>query len=253
MLTRLSCCLLLTSMFGAAEAGECTGNPSAIGTSRVISLDARTFHAGDLQAMLADRELVLTFDDGPLPPSTDKILKVLAAECVRATFFIVGEMADDSPAEVLRALRAGHTVGTHTQTHPHLPTLPFDGALKEIDAGITSTRRALGGDAALAPFFRPPYLETTPEIEASLTARGIAIWNFGWLFDDWTDVSVDELVARVVKRAESEGKGVIILHDIWPVTARAVPRLLNELKQRGFRIVHVTWAHRGRPTIGLSH
>ncbi len=172
-----------------------------------------------------------------------RFLRVLSAECVQATFFIVGEMADDSPEEVRRAARAGHTIGTHTQTHPHLAALPFDRALKEIDDGIASTKRALGNDAAVTPFFRPPYLEITPQIESRLAGRGIVIWNFGWLFDDWTRVSADELVARVLRRAESERKGVIILHDIWPVTARALPRLLKELKQRGFRIVHVTWGN----------
>jgi peptidoglycan/xylan/chitin deacetylase (PgdA/CDA1 family) len=240
-LARFLCCLLLASTISTAEAADCPGNPHAIGPSRVVSLDAHSFRGGNLQDLLADKELVLSFDDGPLPPSTDKILKVLKAECVQATFFIVGEMANDSPEEVLRAARAGHTIGTHTQTHPHLRALPLDLAFKEIDDGMASTKRALGNAAKIAPFFRPPYLEITPEIKDRLNDHGIVVWDFGWLFDDWTQLSVDELVARVVRRAEDERKGVIILHDIWPVTARALPRLLKELKQRGFHIVHVTW------------
>lgn len=239
----LGCCLLLACANVAARAGECAGHPQAIGTSRVITLDAQALHAITLPNLLADKELVLTFDDGPLPPSTDQILSVLAAECVQATFFIVGEMANDSPEQVIRAARAGHSIGTHTQTHPHLPALGFDRAVAEIDGGIASTKRALGERGSLAPFFRPPYLEITPQLKSHLMAHGIVTWDFGWLFDDWTKVSADALVARVVKRAEDERKGVIILHDIWPVTARALPRLLRQLKDRGFRIVHVKWVN----------
>jgi peptidoglycan/xylan/chitin deacetylase (PgdA/CDA1 family) len=213
-------------------------NPNAIGTSRVITLNTRT---SDLKLALQDKELVLTFDDGPLPPSTDTILNALAAECVKATFFIVGEMANDSPDQVLRAARLGHTIGTHTQTHPHLTTLPLHQATKEIEDGISSTAKALKSEKTLAPFFRPPYLEVSPELQAYLASRGLLVWNFGWLFDDWTDISAGALITNVLRRVEEERKGVIILHDIWPVTAQALPQLLEGLKQRGFRIVHVAW------------
>src|SRR3954470_17598936 len=106
-----------------ALAGACPGNPHALGTSRTIAVDPREH--GRIGTMdyaetlpLADHEVVLTFDDGPIPPYTTRVLDILAAECVHATYFIVGEMAKEYPALVRRAYDEGHTIGTHSMNHP---------------------------------------------------------------------------------------------------------------------------------------
>ena len=110
-------------MAGAVGASECPGNPNAIGTSRTIVVDPVEHpRLGSLQYRetlpLEDHEVVLTFDDGPLPPKTNHVLDTLAHECVKATFFLVGEMATNYPDLVHRIEAAGHSIGTHTQSHP---------------------------------------------------------------------------------------------------------------------------------------
>ncbi len=85
---------------------------------------------------LQDHEVVLTFDDGPLPPYTANVLDALAAECVKANFFVVGQMARAYPALVQREYREGHTIGTHTEHHLFLPHLSEEAATKEITDGI---------------------------------------------------------------------------------------------------------------------
>ena len=125
------------ALFTAAVAAECPGNPSALGTGRVIAVDPMEHRRLGLQQYqetlpLHDHEVVLTFDDGPLPPHTSKVLDALAAECVKANFFIIGQMARAYPALVQREYREGHTIGTHTEHHRLLNHLSPEAATKEI-------------------------------------------------------------------------------------------------------------------------
>jgi peptidoglycan/xylan/chitin deacetylase (PgdA/CDA1 family) len=114
---------------------------------------------------LADKEVVLTFDDGPLPPHSNKILDILTMECVKATFFIIGRMARQFPDVVRREYAAGYTIGAHSQNHPlRFQKLSADHLHHEIDGGIASVRAALGDPKHLAPFFRVPGLNRTDEI-----------------------------------------------------------------------------------------
>jgi peptidoglycan/xylan/chitin deacetylase (PgdA/CDA1 family) len=240
---------------GSAYA-ECPGNPNAIGTSRVLTIDPREYsQIGTINyeetLPLQDHELVLTFDDGPLSPYTDQILQTLAAECVKATFFIVGEMARDAPGLVRRAYSEGHSVGSHTQTHPHLPNLTFRIARKQIEDGINSTIAALKDPEALSPFFRAPYLEMTDRLEHYLASRKIAVWSIDFQADDWKPISADQVTALALKRIEVAHKGILLLHDAEPRTPAALVKLLRELKVRGYKIVHVV-AAAGKKTTSTS-
>ena len=107
----------------SARAQTCPGNPNALGTTRVLALDPHEYprvgamdHAVALP--LADKEVVLTFDDGPVPRYSNQILDILAAQCVKATFFMVGEMALAHPSTARRVFTEGHTIGTHSEDHP---------------------------------------------------------------------------------------------------------------------------------------
>src|SRR3954467_7700157 len=159
-------CLGLVGCIAAhpASAAECPGNRNALGTSRTLVVDPRQHpRIGTMQYAetlpLRDHEVVLTFDDGPLPRNTNQILAILASQCVKATFFTVGRMARSFPEGVRKLVEAGHSVGTHTQNHPsRMDQLPIGRAKEEIDEGIASVRAALGDDAKLAPFFRVPGL-----------------------------------------------------------------------------------------------
>jgi peptidoglycan/xylan/chitin deacetylase (PgdA/CDA1 family) len=229
----------------AANAAECPGNPYALGTSRVMTIDpARYPRLGTVQypetLPLEDKEVVLTFDDGPLPPYTNRILEILAAECVKANYFLIGKMARGYPDLVKRIAAEGHTVGTHSQNH----SLAFDRMAAnefrtEIEDGIASVGAALGDRNALAPFFRIPGLLRAEGVEDYLRSRRLTAWSADVTGDDWKHISAAEVVKRTISRLEENRRGIILLHDIQPATALALPNLLKELKARGYRVVLV--------------
>src|SRR5580700_2221824 len=229
----------------AAAAADCPGHPNALGTSRTLVVDPREHpRIGTMQypetLPLADHEVVLTFDDGPLPRYSNQVLEILAAQCVKATFFTIGRMASASPEGVRKLAAAGHSIGTHTQNHPlTMNHIPIDRAKQEIDDGIASVKAALGDDTALAPFFRLPGLLRADGVEDYLASLGIQIWSADFLADDWRHVSSSRVYDLAIKRLEEKGKGILLLHDIHARTVAALPRILQELKARGFRIVHV--------------
>jgi peptidoglycan/xylan/chitin deacetylase (PgdA/CDA1 family) len=237
----------------AASAGDCPGNPDALGTERVLVVDPMVHRrVGTMQyhesLPLADKEVVLTFDDGPLPPYTDRILQSLAAECVKATFFMVGRQAQAFPAAVRRVYNEGHTVASHSQNHPRIFTrLRSPAAAQEVELGIQSVHHALGDPNALSPFFRFPGLGRSQAIESYLAGRGMMTWSADFLADDWTHISAQQVLHRALERLEKKGKGILLLHDIQPATALMLPHLLRELKARGYRVVHVVPAGVDRP------
>jgi peptidoglycan/xylan/chitin deacetylase (PgdA/CDA1 family) len=235
---------VLVATVNSVIAADCPGHPDAIGTSRVLTVDPaqyRSIATTGLSQMLPlrDHELVLTFDDGPKPGATDKVLDALAAQCAKATFFIIGEMAKNSPELVRRAFDEGHAIGTHTETHPHLSELPDDQARLEIDRGFDDAAAALGPKRAVSPFFRAPYLDITDALERYLGDRGTVLWGADFQADDWSDFSGDDMVKLVLGRIEAVGRGVLVLHDVMAPTVEGLPRLLRELHARGYHVVQV--------------
>jgi peptidoglycan/xylan/chitin deacetylase (PgdA/CDA1 family) len=244
---------VLAGATASAVAAECPGNPEALGTSRVITVDpAEHTRIGTMQyhetLPLADHEVVLTFDDGPLPPYTNRVLETLAAQCVKATFFMVGRQARAYPDMVRKVYNEGHTVASHSQNHPLIFTrLSMAAAENEIEQGRASVAAGLGDERALAPFFRFPGLGRSNAIEDYLAAHGLMTWSADFPADDWMRISAQQVLKRALDRLEHKGKGVLLLHDIQPRTALALPVLLRELKARGYRIVHVVPAGPERP------
>lgn len=192
---------------------------------------------------LRDHEVVLTFDDGPLPPYTERVLNTLAAECVHATFFVIGSMAKAYPDAVRRALREGHTIATHSQAHRILGRrLSALDAEQDYETGAATVAAVLGSRNAIAPFYRFPGLGRSTAVEQYLEARGITVWSADFPADDWTHISAEQITARALARLERKGRGILLLHDIQPATAKTLPGLLRELKARHFKIVHVVAA-----------
>jgi peptidoglycan/xylan/chitin deacetylase (PgdA/CDA1 family) len=248
------CLGLLTCITAqAASAADCPGHPGALGTSRTLVVDPREHpRIGTMQYAetlpLADHEVVLTFDDGPLPRNSSQVLDILASQCVKATFFTIGRMAQAYPEGVRKLRDAGHSIGTHTQDHPlDMKRMPIERAKQEIDEGIASVKAALGDDAALAPFFRIPGLSRADGVEDYLASQGIQIWSADFLADDWRHISSSRVYDFAMKRLEDKGRGILLLHDIQARTVAALPRILRELKARGYRIVHVVPATSERP------
>jgi peptidoglycan/xylan/chitin deacetylase (PgdA/CDA1 family) len=230
------------------SAADCPGNPGALGTSRTLVVDPREHpRIGSMQYAetlpLQDHEVVLTFDDGPLPPHSNQVLDILASQCVKATFFIIGRMARGFPEGVRKVRDAGHSIGTHSQNHPlSMNRMPIERAQQEIDDGIAATTAALGDGGGLSPFFRIPGLLRAEAVEDYLASQGIQTWSADFPADDWRHVSSARVYDLAMKRLEAKGKGILLLHDIQARTVAALPRILHDLKARGYRIVHVVSA-----------
>jgi peptidoglycan-N-acetylglucosamine deacetylase len=239
----LSVCIL-AGVSVSASAETCPGNPDALGTSRVLTINPGEFTLlGTMQYKqtlpLKDHEVVITFDDGPLPLYTNIILDTLASQCVRATYFLVGQMARAYPSVVRRIYNEGHTIGTHSQAHPHFEHLSMRRVEREVDGGINSVTAALGDAKALSPFFRIPYLGRTNAIEQFLERKQLVTWSADVDTNDWWRGSTEAIVQRAMRRLNAQGSGIILMHDIHRKTAIALPILLKELKANGYNVVHV--------------
>jgi peptidoglycan/xylan/chitin deacetylase (PgdA/CDA1 family) len=236
-----------------ALAADCPGNPNALGTGRVLALDPRELpRIGTIQYArslpLRDKEVVLTFDDGPMPPYSNRVLEVLAEQCVKANYFIIGRMARGYPDLLRRIHAAGHVIGTHSQNHPlAFERMPLAAVQAEIEQGIASVTAALANRQAVAPFFRIPGLLRAPQVESYLQTRGLATFSADVVADDWKHLTAAEVVRRAIARLEEKGKGILLLHDIQPATALALPELLRQLKAHGYRVVQVVPASRETP------
>jgi peptidoglycan-N-acetylglucosamine deacetylase len=237
----------------AAFAEDCPGHPDALGTSRTLVVDPREHpRIGAMQYSqtlpLRDHEVVLTFDDGPLPKNSNQVLRILADECVKATFFNIGVQALANPESVRKYVAAGHTVGSHSQHHPlTFNKMSLEQAKQEIDGGIASITAALGDPTQLAPFFRIPGLLRADAAEQYAASQGLMVWSADFLADDWRHISSARVFDLAIKRLEARGRGIILLHDIQARTVAALPKILHELKVRGYHIVHVVPATPTRP------
>ncbi|UWU89914.1 polysaccharide deacetylase family protein [Bradyrhizobium sp. CB1015] len=228
------------------EAAECP-RKDALGTSRVLRVDPKTYPRVGLKSFpqtlpLADREVVLTFDDGPNPPTTSKVLAALAQECVRATFFLIGQHASEHPDMVKRIAREGHTVGHHSFSHPFMGHIPFEKATADIDRGIAADEMALHGTSTTTPstpFFRFPYFESTQAQLDLLQSRGIIVFGADLWASDWEEMTPEQQLKLVTERLAASGKGIILFHDNKARTAAMMPAFLRYLRENSYRVVHI--------------
>jgi peptidoglycan/xylan/chitin deacetylase (PgdA/CDA1 family) len=248
-----ACALLLFAHTAAAQQAPCPGNPEALGTARVLDVDVTTTpRIGRKQfpvtLLLQPGEFVLTFDDGPWPTTTPRVLATLRHECVKATFFLVGRQADAAPALVRATFADGHSIGTHSYSHPLLSKMPLPQAEDQIDHGIAAANRALTDRGQAAPFFRFPGFASSPALLDRLQQRGIVVFGADLWASDWLPMSPDQELALVMRRVHATGRGILLLHDTKAQTAAMLPSLLRTLKQQGYRIVHVVPSGR-RPAL----
>jgi peptidoglycan-N-acetylglucosamine deacetylase len=239
--------LAVATIATAAQAAPpCPGNADALGTARVLDVDAATTpRVGSKQfpqtLPLAPKEVVLTFDDGPWPGTTERILEALRQECVRATFFLIGRNALARPALAQRELAEGHTVAYHSFSHPMLDRMPVAAAQDDIDHGIAAVNSALYGKAERAPataFFRFPYFASSPPLLDWLEHRRMAVFGADLWASDWNPMTPDQELALVLGRVEASQGGIVLFHDTKAQTAAMLPAFLRALKARGFAVVH---------------
>jgi peptidoglycan/xylan/chitin deacetylase (PgdA/CDA1 family) len=221
---------------------QCT-NPNALGVGRTVEIDTTGGpgfgfeHFKELD-FLKDKEVVLTFDDGPWEKNTPMVLKALADECTTGIFFEIGKHATYYPEIAKQVYAAGHTIGTHTWSHATLvdKKLNEDQRKEEIEKGISAVKWALGG-VSPAPFFRFPALQHPPEMVTYLGTRNIAMFSCDLDSFDFKARNAQQVIDVTFKKLDKLGKGIILMHDFHKHTAEALPALLRKLKAEGYKVV----------------
>jgi peptidoglycan/xylan/chitin deacetylase (PgdA/CDA1 family) len=236
----------LIACTAAAQAADCP-RAGALGTSRVLAVDAAHYLRVGLKSFpqtlpLDDHEVVLTFDDGPWPPTTPRVLAALAKECVRATFFLIGKPASEHPELARRIAAEGHTIGHHTWLHRSLMRIKSSATTEEIDHGISAVEKALHGvptSTPSTPFFRFPGFETTPATLDLLQSRGIVVFGADLWASDWNPMTPAQQLKLLTGRLKLTRKGIILLHDPKAQTAAMLPDFLRYLRDNHYRVVHL--------------
>jgi peptidoglycan/xylan/chitin deacetylase (PgdA/CDA1 family) len=220
--------------------------PGGMGLSRIVEIDTTGGPAFGFQHFkqydfLRDKEVVLTFDDGPWPENTPAVVKALTDECLKATFFEIGKHASWHPEITKQVIEAGMTVGSHTWGHKDLARNPYakdmDQAEQEIEMGVSAVHMA--ANAPIAPFFRFPDLQHTSQLMTYLGERNIAAFSTDIDSRDFKFHQPEQVIKSVMSQLEKRGKGIILMHDFKRATAEALPELLRQLKAGGYKVVHM--------------
>lgn len=226
----------------AAPAKAACANPDALGIGRIVEIDTTGgpgfgFEHFKQLDFLREKEVVLTFDDGPWPNNTPAVLKALADQCTTGIFFAIGKHATYHPEILRQVAAAGHTIGAHTWSHANLNGKKMTEAMakEEIEKGFSAVKWALG--AAPAPFFRFPALQHPPAMVTYLGTRNIAMFSCDIDSFDFKSRNPQQVIDTVMKKLDRLGKGIILMHDFQKHTAEALPELLRRLKAGGYKVV----------------
>jgi len=221
--------------------------PGGMGLARIVEIDTTGgpgfgFEHFKQYDFLRDKEVVLTFDDGPWPGNTPAVLKALADECLKATFFEIGEHATWHPEITKQVIAAGMTVGSHTWSHKDLARNPYakdiEQAKQEIELGFSAVHAAAGG-GKVAPFFRFPALQHPPQLLSYMAERNIGVFSTDIDSRDFKLHKPEDVIKSVMTQLEKHGKGIILMHDFKHHTAEALPELIRQLKAGGYKVVHM--------------
>jgi peptidoglycan/xylan/chitin deacetylase (PgdA/CDA1 family) len=238
---------LALSVAAAQAAPSCPANADALGTARILTVDpAKTLRVGRKHfpqtLALRPKEVVLTFDDGPEPKSTPRVLEALKHECVKASFFLLGRSALAHPELARRELTEGHTVAHHSYQHPILDRMPVAAAQAEIDRGFAAVDKALygrSGDRPATPFFRFPGFASSPALLDYLETLGIVVFGADLWASDWNPMTPAQQLKLVLDRINVTQGGIILFHDTKQQTAKMLPDFLRALKSQDYTVVHV--------------
>lgn len=242
--------LIAFAVFGfattaVAQDTQCSDKSRGLPVSRVVEIDPTGGPLyGELsrfakeESFLQPKEVVLTFDDGPMPWITKSILDTLDTYCTKATFFSVGQMAIAYPNSVKDVVARGHTLGTHTWSHPlNLRRLSLEKAKDQIERGFAAVAMAAG--KPIAPFFRFPGLSDSDPLLAHLQSRGVASFTVDVVSNDSYIGDARRLADYTIRQIEQRQGGIVLFHDIKAATAKALPTILAALKDKGYKVVHL--------------
>jgi peptidoglycan/xylan/chitin deacetylase (PgdA/CDA1 family) len=235
--------MMLTDIAAAQSAPELCANPNGIGVARIVEIDTtggpgfgfEQFKAYDF---LRDKEVVLTFDDGPWPGNTPAVLRALADQCTKALFFPIGKHASWHPEILKQVAAAGHTIGSHTWSHKDLSKLSEQEARDEIEKGIAAVAIALGSKPGSA-FFRFPALRSPEPLLKYVGTRNLGVFSTDLDSFDFKIHNPEQVIKSVMAKLNKRGKAIILMHDFQQSTAHALPELLKQLKDGGYRVVQI--------------
>jgi peptidoglycan-N-acetylglucosamine deacetylase len=193
-----------------------------------------------LRRLPSDNTIALTFDDGPNPAVTPRLLELLDSHQARATFFLIGQFARACPGIVREIADRGHTIGNHTETHPSLVFLPT----RRVVAELAACQRSIAAITGTAPsLMRPPFGARGPQLRAALEKTGlkqVVTWTL--LGRDWSPRGKQRLIPRL---ARVRGGDIVVFHDGSHTmlnadrmdTLRALEHWLPRWKDSGLRAV----------------
>jgi peptidoglycan/xylan/chitin deacetylase (PgdA/CDA1 family) len=239
--------LLLLAVISASPALASECGPGRLGTARVLTVDAATHPRVGRKHFpqtlpLARKEVVLTFDDGPAPGTTPRVLSALREQCVRATFFLLGRNAAAHPALARQIAAEGHTIAHHTSSHRLLNRLTPEAAETEIARGIAEVETAAFGATPAGyttHFFRFPGFASSPALLRQLEAKRMVVFGADLWASDWNPMTPEQELALTLSRLDKTGGGIVLFHDTRAQTAAMIPAFLRALQSRGYTVVHV--------------
>src|SRR6266436_5992345 len=180
--------------------------------------------------------VAMTFDDGPSAKLTPKLLDLLAAHHIKATFFLIGQNVDKKHDIVAREVREGHEVANHSWSHPNLGKMSDNGVRSQLRRTDDAIRKAIGNSPTL---MRPPYGSISVRQKKWINQEfgyKIVLWDVDPL--DWRRPGPSVVCNRIIKMARAGS--IILAHDIHPGTIEAMPCVLNQLEAKGFKFVTVS-------------
>src|SRR6187549_2290072 len=180
--------------------------------------------------------IAMTFDDGPSATLTPKLLDLLAAHHIKATFFVLGEMVAEHPEILARAAQEGHEIASHSWSHPNLAKMSLEGVRSQLQRTDDEIKSATGKRPTL---FRPPYGSITEREKRWIHDEfgyDIILWDVDPL--DWKRPGPAVVRSRILK--ETRPGSIVLSHDIHPGTVEAMPSTFDELEAKGFKFVTVS-------------
>jgi peptidoglycan/xylan/chitin deacetylase (PgdA/CDA1 family) len=183
---------------------------------------------------LQDKEVILSFDDGPIPGRTDRVLATLDEFGVKGAFMMVGEMASLHPELARKVAMDGNAIGSHTYKHDNLASLSFDMAMAEVTRGEAAVTKATGVDVN---FFRFPYLADSHKLRAAIAMREMVVMDVDVDSKDYFNTTPASVTKRTMDLLHKRGRGIILMHDIHNRTVTMLPTLLSKLEAEGYKVV----------------
>jgi peptidoglycan/xylan/chitin deacetylase (PgdA/CDA1 family) len=242
--------LLFAASNASASNSACHTDSAGPAATRIVAVPTTGGPAyGNMQyrqtVPLGPKEVALTFDDGPDPETTRRVLDILDRHCIKATFFMVGYYAEKHPEIVREVAARGHVIGTHTWLHPNsLRRYSLAQAQREIRRGFEAVEAALASAPAkdrkrLAPFFRFPGLNDSAALIRWLGVRHVATFSCEFGADDWKPIGSAEVRRRAIRNIASVGRGILILHDTKPRTADMLSSFITTMRDQGYSFVQL--------------